>query len=307
MFKFYKNRKWFYTISLALILIGIVSLFINGVQLDIQFSGGSKISYSYKNDIDLTEIERIATEVVGIKATAQTQTAVSDDKDVKTVVISFGGTASISPDKLDALTKAISEKYSGNSIEFYETQSVEPYIGKTFFRKGILAMAIAGIMIVLYVTFSFRKISGFSAAITALVALFHDILLVFFTFVIFGIPINDGFVAVVLTIIGYSVNDTIVIYDKLRYNFNLYGSKMSYEDISDLSLNQCMARTINTALMATCAIALVFIFSLISGLTSVSNFALPMMVGIVSGCYSTIAFPGTLWVSWQKAKAARKK
>ncbi len=301
MFKFYQNRKWFYAISLALIVVGIVGLFINGVKLDIQFSGGSKISYSYKNEIDLADVENIATEIIGVKATAQTQTAVSEDKDVKTVVISFGGTSSIAPEKLEALTKAISEKYANNSIVFYETQSVEPYIGKTFFKRGLLAMTLAGIMIVIYVTISFKKISGFTAAITALVALFHDILLVFFTFVIFGIPINDGFVAVVLTIIGYSVNDTIVIYDKLRYNTNLYGSKMSYEEISDLSLNQCMTRTVNTALMATCAIALVFIFSLISGLTSVSNFALPMMVGIVSGCYSTIAFPGTLWVSWQKA------
>lgn len=301
MFKFYQNRKWFYAISLALIVVGIIALFINGVQLDIQFSGGSKISYSYVGDIDLTEIENIATDKIGVKATAQSQTSVADDKDVKTVVISFGGTSSITPEKLDGLTKTISEKYPDNKFEFYETQSVEPYIGKTFFRKGLLAMALAGIMIVLFVTIRFKQISGFSAAVTALVALFHDILLVFFTFVIFGIPINDGFVAVVLTIIGYSVNDTIVIYDKLRYNTRLYGSKMSYEEISDLSLNQCMTRTVNTALMSTVAIALVFIFSLISGLTSVSNFALPMMVGIVSGCYSTIAFPGTLWVSWQKA------
>lgn len=301
MFKFYQNRKWFYAISLALIVVGIVALFINGVKLDIQFSGGSKISYSYVGDIDLSDIENIATDTIGIKATAQSQTAVSEDEDVKTVVISFGGTSSITPEKLDSLTNSISEKYPDNKIEFYETQSVEPYIGKTFFRKGLLAMALAGIMIVIFVTIRFKQISGFSAAITALFALFHDILLVFFTFVIFGIPINDGFVAVVLTIIGYSVNDTIVIYDKLRYNTRLYGSKMSYEEISDLSLNQCMTRTVNTALMSTCAIALVFIFSLISGLTSVSNFALPMMVGIISGCYSTIAFPGTLWVSWQKA------
>ncbi len=305
MFKFYQNRKWFYTISLTLIIVGIVALFINGVKLDIQFSGGSKVSYSHVGDIDLTEIENISTDIIGIKATAQSQTAVSDDKDVKTVVISFGGTTSITPEKLDELTKAITEKYPSSSIEFYETQSVEPYIGKTFFRKGLLAMALAGIMIVIFVTIRFKQISGFSAAITALVALFHDILLVFFTFVIFGIPINDGFVAVVLTIIGYSVNDTIVIYDKLRYNTRLYGSKMSYEEISDLSLNQCMTRTVNTALMSTCAIALVFIFSLISGLTSVSNFALPMMVGIISGCYSTIAFPGTLWVSWQKAMSKK--
>ena len=166
-------------------------------------------------------------------------------------------------------------------------------------------MAIASVFIVIYVTIRFKKISGFSAAITSLIALLHDVLLVFFTFVIFGIPINDGFVAVILTILGYSVNDTIVIYDKLRYNTRLHGNKMTYQEIADLSINECMTRTVNTALMATCAIALVFIFALINGLTSVSNFALPMMVGIISGCYSTLTIPGTLWVSWQESKRKR--
>lgn len=162
------------------------------------------------------------------------------------------------------------------------------------------------VLIVIYVTLRFKIISGFSAALTALLALFHDLLLVFFTFVIFGIPINDGFVAVVLTILGYSVNDTIVIYDKIRYNKRLHAGKMSIEEIADTSINQCLTRTVNTSLMSGLAIALVFIFSLISGLTSVSHFALPLMVGIISGCYSSITLPGTLWVSWQKHLEKKK-
>ena len=305
MIKFYKNRKWFYIFSLALMIIGVVMVFVKGVHLDIQFSGGAKISYDYKGDIDVSEVESIATDIIGKKASAQTQTAVSEDKDVKSIVISFGGKSSITPEKLDKLTKAINEKFSDNKIVQGETQSVEPYIGERFFKRGLIAMAIASVFIVIYVTIRFKKISGFSAAITSLIALLHDVLLVFFTFVIFGIPINDGFVAVILTILGYSVNDTIVIYDKLRYNTRLHGNKMTYQEIADLSINECMTRTVNTALMATCAIALVFIFALINGLTSVSNFALPMMVGIISGCYSTLTVPGTLWVSWQESKRKR--
>ncbi len=301
MINFYKNRKWFYLVSLILIVLGIVALFINGIELDIQFSGGSKISYSYTGEISVSDIEAIATKTIGTQATAQSMTAVTDDKDVKTVVISFGGTSSIAPDKLNELTTEITKKYPDGNIEFYETQSVEPYIGKRFFRNGIIAMAIAAVLIGFYVTIRFKKISGLSAAITALIALFHDILLVFFTFVLFKIPINDGFVAVILTVLGYSVNDTIVIFDKIRYNNRLYGTKMSVEEIANKSINDCFTRTINTSLMSTIAIALVFIFSLISGLTSVSNFALPMMVGLISGCYSTITLTGTLWASWQKS------
>lgn len=306
MIKFYKNRKWFYAVSICLMLVGIISLFVRGVELDIQFSGGTKLSYSYTGDVATSDIESIVSNVLGKKATAQTQTAVSEDSSRKTVVISVGGTSSLTTDQLDKITGDIKAKYSENDVELYETQSVEPYIGKRFFTNGIKAMLIAMILIVIYVTFRFKVISGFSAALTALLALFHDLLLVFFTFVIFGIPINDGFVAVVLTILGYSVNDTIVIYDKIRYNKRLYAGKMSIEEIADTSINQCLTRTVNTSLMSGIAIALVFIFSLISGLTSVSHFALPLMVGILSGCYSSLTLPGTLWVSWQKLGEKKK-
>ena len=168
-------------------------------------------------------------------------------------------------------------------------------------------MAIAAVFIVIYVTIRFKKISGLSASVTALAALLHDIILVFFTFVIFKIPINDGFVAVILTVLGYSINDTMVIYDKIRYNSRLHAGKMSYEEIANLSINECITRTINTSLMSTIAIALVYVFSLVSGLTSVANFALPMMVGIISGCYSTLTITAPLWVTWQNHKAKKVK
>lgn len=306
MFKFYKNRKWFYLISACLMLVGIISLIFKGVALDIQFSGGTKISYSYTGEIQTSDIENIISEVLGKSASVQKQTSVSDDDNVNIVVINIGGTSSLTTDNLEKITADIQAKYPDSNIELYETQSVEPYIGKRFFMKGITALAIAMVLIVIYVTFRFKIISGFSAALTALLALFHDLALIFFTFVIFGIPINDGFVAVVLTILGYSVNDTIVIYDKIRYNKRLYSGKMSIEDIADTSINQCLTRTLNTSLMSCLAIALVFIFSLIGGLTSVANFALPMMIGIISGCYSSLTLPGTLWVTWQKLAAKKK-
>lgn len=306
MFNFYKNRKWFYLISICLIVVGIVSLFVRGVSLDIQFSGGTKISYSYTGEISTTDVEAIVSKILEKNASAQKQTSVSDDDNVSTVVINIAGTSSLTTDQLEKITKELTAKYPNSNIEPYETQSVEPYIGKTFFRRGLTALAIAMILIVIYVTFRFKIISGFSAALTALLALFHDISIIFFTFVIFGIPINDGFVAVVLTILGYSVNDTIVIYDKIRYNKRLYAGKMSIEEIADTSINQCLTRTINTSLMSCAAIALVFIFALVGGLTSVANFALPMMVGIISGCYSSLTLPGTLWVTWQKLGNKKK-
>lgn len=301
MINFYKNRKWFYIISICLMFVGLISLLIKGVSLDIQFSGGTKISYSYTGEVNLSEIEKTVSDILNKNVSAQTQH--SDDRQI--IVINVGGTDALTTEKLDEINAKMEEKFADNSIKHNETISVEPYIGKRFFTRGIIAMAIAITLIVIYVTIRFKLISGFSAALTALLALVHDLSIVFFAFVIFGIPINDGFVAVVLTILGYSVNDTIVIYDKIRTNKRLYAGKMSIEEIADTSINQCLRRTINTSLMSGCALALVYIFSLISGLNSVSNFALPLMLGIASGCYSSITLPGTLWVSWQKMFAKK--
>ena len=305
MKRFYKNRKIFYGISLTLIIIGIIFIFINGVSLDIQFSGGSKITYNYKGDISLTEAESLVQNTLGRTATAQQTVGLEDE--THSLVLSLGGKQSITTEDQDKLTEAFEQKYPDSEINLASVRSVEPYIGKQFLIRGILAISIAMVLIVIYVTIRFKLISGLSAALTALIALLHDLVLVFMTFVVFKIPLNDGFVAVVLTILGYSINATIVIYDRIRSNKRLYGSKLTIEEIADKSISQSLARTINTSLMTTIAILLVFIFAVANGLTSVSNFALPLMVGIISGCYSSITLPGTLWVSWQKHKLNKKE
>ena len=305
MKRFYKNRKIFYGISIALILIGVIFIFINGVSLDIQFSGGSKITYDYKGEIPLQEAEALVEETLGRTATAQQTVGISDE--TYSLVLSLGGKESITTEDQDKLTTAFAEKYPDSEISLASIRSVEPYIGRQFLIRGILAIVLAMVLIVIYVTIRFKLISGLSAALTALLALLHDLVLVFMTFVVFKIPINDGFVAVVLTILGYSVNATIVIYDRIRANKRLYGSKLTIEEIADKSISQTLARTINTSLMTVIAIMLVFIFAMANGLTSVANFALPLMVGTISGCYSSITLPGTLWVSWQKHKLNKKE
>ena len=141
--------------------------------------------------------------------------------------------------------------------------------------------------------------SGPSAGVMALIALYHDVTLVFFVFVVLRIPLNESLIAVVLSILGFSINDTIVIYDRIRENERIYKGSMTLPDLVDLSINQSLTRSINTSLCTFGAVAIAYIFAVVNGIESIQEFALPMMVGLISGSYSTICLAGPLWVSWK--------
>lgn len=158
------------------------------------------------------------------------------------------------------------------------------------------------IFIVVYVWIRFSTLSGLPAGVMALIALFHDVLICFFTFVIAGIPLNDAFVAVILTIIGYSINDTIVVYDRIRENRHT----MPEGDIIGLtntSVSQVLARSLNTSLTTAICVLTILIASILYGINSIFDFALPMFFGLISGCYSSVCIASVLWAMWESKKA----
>ena len=178
---------------------------------------------------------------------------------------------------------------------------VEPFFGKKFLTDGIIAIVLSSILVMVYVWIRFSRMGGLSAGVMALVALFHDVLVVFFTCVIFKIPIGDSFVAVTLSIIGYSVNDTIVIYDRIRENTKLH-PKLPVDTLTDLSISQSIMRSVNTNVAVLLSVSLVYVLAHINSIDSIQSFALPMAIGSISGCYSTICIAGPLWVTWKKRK-----
>lgn len=291
---FYGKRIIYFIISAALILTGIIGLFINGVKLDITFSGGAKITYSYTGEeIDAAEVEAIVKKTLNREASVQNSIGYQNDDTA--LIISLAGTESLETEEQDKLFDALNKAYADHNLEQGSTTNVEPAIGHRFFVRGLIAIGLAAIFIIFYVSLRFSIVSGFTAALTALVALIHDIALIFFVYVLFGLPINDGFIAVVLTILGYSVNDTLVLFDRIRENKKLHGNKLTVPALVNKSISQSLTRTINTSLMSLAAIALVLIFGIINDLTSIVNFALPMMVGIISGCYSSSFLAPCLW------------
>lgn len=306
MIKFYDNRWKFYIISLSIFVLGIIMLFVNGVKLDIQFKGGAIISYSYENELEPSEVRNIVMETLGrdveVRETTSNANIEVGEVLVKKIVLNFAGNEGLTDDDQLLLDTTLKEHFPDSNLTSAGSMIVKPFIGERFFRSSINALVIAAILIMLYVWYRFRRVSGLSAGAMSIVALAHDSLIVFFIFIIFNMPLNDSFIAVLLTIIGYSINDTIVIFDRIRENKKLIGSKITVDELVDKSITQSLGRSINTSITTFIVILIVYVFAVIYDIESIKSFALPMAFGIISGCYSSLCIAGPLWVSWQKYK-----
>ncbi len=298
------NKAFKYAIIVyAIIFIGgIISCFF-GVDLDINFSGGTKIAYSYTGKIETAEIVDVADEQLDANFTVSKSTALAGDTD--TFEIALSGKNAISADKQEALTEALEKEFKDNKIELYNSNSVSPTIAGTFFAKSIVAVLITAVLVVIYVGIRFRKIGGVSAALTALVALVLDVFVTFFTCVIFGLQIDANYIAVVLTILGYSLNDTIVIYDRVRENKKL-NPTMEIGGLVNLSINQTLIRNIVTTITTILAVLTIVVVSELYGLTTLRTFAIPMAFGLISGGISSLFVAGPLWVIWKNYRDKKK-
>lgn len=300
MIKFYKHRKIFFTISICLILLGFIAAFINGIQLDIQFKGGTIVKYTYSTTINAEQAEKIVEQAVGKTTNCQLQS--NTVKDERMLIVCLASNEALSSQEQEAVTSALTRAYPDAKLVLSESLTVEPFIGKHFFTNGMIAIALSFLLILVYVGLRFKNIGGFSAGTMAIIALFHDVFIVTAVFIIFKIPINDSYIAAILTIIGFSINDTIVIYDRIRENERLLDKKTPAEELVDISINQSMMRSINTNIAVFLSITIIYIFAQIYDIGSIRNFALPMMFGTISGCYSTICIAGPLWTMWQNHK-----
>ena len=304
MIDFVGKKKLYFTISSVLILVTLLVSVIFGVKMDIQFSGGTMITYSYDKSIDLKALETEAETQSKQTVSVTEKTDISSGK--KIVQISLSSNKGLTPEQYETLNNAILTKFKDSGLTNEGINNVEASMGREFFLKCLMAVAVASILMIVYIAFRFKKISGWSAGVMAVIALLHDVLMVFATFVIFRIPLDSNFMAVVLTILGYSVNDTIVIYDRLRENRKLY-PKMDVAELVNLSTNQCMGRTINTSVSTLLSMVVVSIVALIFNVSSILTFSFPMIIGMISGVYSTLCIATPLWVVWQKGKNKKKK
>ncbi len=299
-FDFIKARKTCVIISLCIFAVGILFNIIFGTRMSITFRGGTLIQYSFTGDVDTSAVQSVAREILGNDATAEIENYNDND------VVSVAFPSEITLGTQQQLNERLQKDFSANELTQVRSNSLAAPMGRQFFIKCLVAILLAALFLLIYVGFRFRHIGGLSAGAFALLALLHDLLVCYFVFVIFRIEIDDNFVAVMLTLLGYSLNDTIVIFDRIRENRRRH-KNMPISEVVNLSVNQSFSRTLITALAVFAAIATVVVVGVVMHIDSILSFALPMLFGVASGFYSSVFLSAPLWAGWQERKAARQK
>lgn len=302
---FVGNGKKYFIFSAVLIAVCILSTFVFGAKLDIQFKGGTILTYVYDGEINTDEFVSYAKEVLGGEGmTYTTGTDFSTGKN--NIQLSLISNEGINSEKQFELTNSLVAKYAANNVELIESSDVSPSSGKEFFAKCLVAVLASSIVLIIYIAIRFKNIGGWLAGVCAIITLLHDCVVVYGTFVICGMSINANFMAVVLTILGYSINDTIVIYDRIRENEKLYRKAKTRAEIVNLSTNQSLTRSINTSLTTSFAMLTVTIVAAIYGVDSIISFSFPMLIGMLSGVYSSVCVAAPLWVWLEGIRDKRK-
>ena len=301
---FIGNKNKFFGFSISVIVLIIIATIINGVKLDIQFQGGYIFTYSYDGEVDKDRLESEVSKALNKQVSVQKTTDITSGSN--RVVISFGADKSLDDKMQQNLKNLLNNKFSKNNFKEIQVNNVDPIVGKEFFAKCMVAVVFAAVVMIIYIAIRFKKIGGLSAGVTAVIALIHDVILVYGTFIILKLPLNDHFIAAALMILGYSVNDTIVIYDRIRENKKIHGSKIPFGELVNKSINQSFTRTINTTVTTVLSVLIVLIVAYIRGVNSIVSFVLPLMVGMIAGTYSTICIAGPLWVVWREREKQKR-
>jgi preprotein translocase subunit SecF len=294
------KKYWYFLISLIIIIPGIISLILFGLNLSIEFTGGSRLTLSFPKEVSSGQISTVKTVFEQNKIKVATI-----EKSGKAVFVRSGPV----DEKQDIqIISEIKSKLGNVEQQSYET--VGPTIGSETLRNAISALIVASILIVLYITWSFRSVpkptSSFRFGVCAVIALIHDVLVLLGLFSIFGhffgVEIDSLFVTAVLTVIGFSVHDTIVVFDRIRENLRRIGGENFSEVVND-SILQTLDRSLNTSL----TVVLILFALLIFGGDTIKWFVVALLIGIISGTYSSIFNASPLLVVWQDILQKRKK
>lgn len=293
--KVIENKKRYYAASCIVIGLGILFMIINMVRgqgafsKDIQFTGGSLIqvntNQSFTTELK-NDIEALAKEVTGNTNVSITSAGATG------VIITMPQTKT---ELRSQLFDAIKEKYNLTDEDLLADEDVSASISKEIKVGAIKAVIVGSILILIYVSFRFKDYRFGASAVAALI---HDVLVMFAVYAIFRVPLNNSFIAAMLTIVGYSINDTIVLFDRIRENKVKKGVKENEPapaELIDDSITQTIGRSISTSFTTILFVFMLFVFGLAYGLDSLKEFAFPLIIGILSGTYSSIFVASPLW------------
>ena len=291
-FNFVGRRYLWFTISLLLMLPGIISMAVQGFNLGIDFTGGTLLDLKFARPVAVAEVRDVLKEFHLENSTIQ----LASGAQVETATNVFVRTHVLDENERPAVMAALQNKLG--SFEVLRVEKVGAVIGSELTRQAVLALVISWVLMIGYITYRFE----FKFAIAGIIALIHDVIVVLGVFSLLRLEVDAAFVAALLTIVGYSINDTIVIFDRVRENLKTHRKTESFEAMVNRSIWQTMTRSIYTVLTVLfCSVAL-WLF----GGETTKNFALALIIGFAYGAYSSICNAAPLWVTFREWSDKRR-
>lgn len=284
MLKIIEKTKIWFSISAIIIIVGLVTMATKGLEYGLDFKGGTVVQFNIGKDFNKADIDEI---VKKYDKDFQSNKVNNTNVEIKS--------AKLTSDDISKIQKEVKDKFKESSLTNQE--SIGASIGKETRTKALQAIAVATVAMLIYIGFRFE----FNFGIAAILSLIHDILIMLSVYAVFRIPVDSSFIAAVLTVIGYSINDTIVVFDRIRENHK-YMRRSSVAELANASITQTLTRSINTVLTVLITLIAVYYF-----VPSIRNFSEPLLVGIFSGCYSSIFIATPFWVILKKHSAKKKR
>lgn len=284
-FDFVSKRYWWFALSALIMIPGLISIAIQGFNLGIDFTGGTLLDLKFAQPVSVAQVRDVLKDYHLEHSTVQLAAGAQVEKSQNVFVRSHVLTEEERIAAMEGLKKL-------GSFEVLRVEKVGAVIGSELTRQAVLALVIAWAMMIAYISFRFE----FKFAVSGILALIHDCIIVLGVFSLLRLEVDASFVAAILTIVGYSINDTIVIFDRIRENMKTHRKTESFHDLVNRSIWQTMTRSIYTVLTVLfCSVAL-YVF----GGETTKNFALAMTIGFVSGAYSSICNASQIWVTWKE-------
>ena len=285
MFSPTSKRKIFFTISAVLIVLSIILLFVRGLNFGIDFTGGTtlqfdlnKTKYSASVEAEIRDIvkDQVKTNDITVQQTGDSGVSIK--------------TIELTNEQSDAVIEAVKEKYNLEQKHVLANEKVSGTVSGRLIGDSVKAIALAIILMLIYITIRFDFQSGTSAVL----ALAHDVVIMLGFYALFGFTVSTSFIAAILTIVGYSINATIIVFDSVRENIR-FMKKASSDEIADAAIRKSYFRAINSSITTLLTIGVVYVM----GVDSIREFALPIIVGIISGTYSSLFIAGPFWAWWK--------
>ncbi len=288
-FSFMDHRRNWLIISSVIILAGLVSLVAQGLNLGVDFTGGSVLELDYADPVTSGEVEEALRDFPEMEGSQVVRIG-----DAEAPFIRIKSPDLPEGDRRDTLYGVLGDL---GEYEIASLDVVSPVIGRELTRSGLLALAVALAGMVLYITLRFE----FRFAVTAVLTLMHDSLITLGLFSLLQVEVDQAFIAAILTIIGYSVNDTIVVFDRIRENLKYRATGEAVAGLVDRSIHDTLARSMVTSVTTFAAVMGIYLF----GGVSIRNFTFALMLGVVVGTYSSIFVASPIWATWQEWRPAR--